>query len=84
MTFARTEGWIPSPECSYSVKAGKDEALACKDPKESKNILFVLDANSNLDLSAFKEFVDGRLKHKPSIEDDVRESINKFRILSAH
>jgi tryptophan synthase beta chain len=57
--FARAEGVIPAPESAYAVKAVIDEALAAKENRERKNILCVLSANSNLDIEAFHEFVDG-------------------------
>ena len=59
MTFARAEGVIPAPESAYAVKAVIDEAIACRENRERKNILCVISANSNLDIEAFHEFVDG-------------------------
>ncbi len=59
VTFARAEGVIPAPESAYAVKAVIDEAIACRENRERKNILCVISANSNLDIEAFHEFVDG-------------------------
>jgi tryptophan synthase beta chain len=61
VTFARAEGVIPSPESAYAVKAVIDEAIVCRENRDRKNILCVLSANSNLDVDAFHEFVDGSL-----------------------
>jgi len=78
IAFARTEGLIPSPETSYAVAAVIDEALACKQRKERKNILFLLDGNSNLDLAAFKDFVDGALEDQPFPEEHVQAALERL------
>jgi len=52
--------------------------LKCKEKKESKNILFVLDANSHLDLSTFEDFMDGSLENLTFSEVQLQESISKL------
>ena len=76
--FARTEGLVPSLECSYAVKAALNEALACKERKEHKNILFVLDANSNFDLDTYKDFVEGSIEDQPFLEEHVRVALERL------
>jgi tryptophan synthase beta chain len=78
IAFARTEGLIPSPEASYAVAAAIDEALACKQSKESKNILFLLDGNSNLDLTVFKDFVEGAIEDQPFPGENVQAALDKL------
>jgi tryptophan synthase beta chain len=78
LTFARTEGLIPSPEASYAVAAVIDEALACKQTKESKNILFLLDGSSNLDLTVFKDFVDGAIEDQPFPGENVQKALEEL------
>jgi tryptophan synthase beta chain len=78
ITFARTEGLIPSPESSYAVAAVIDEALACKQNKEKKNILFLLDGNSNLDLAAFKDFAEGAIEDEAFSEERVQAALAKL------
>lgn len=78
ITFARTEGLIPSPEASYAVAAVIDEALACKQSKESKNILFLLDGNSNLDLTVFKDFVEGAIEDQPFPGENVQAALEEL------
>ena len=74
IAFARTEGVIPSLECSYAVKAVIDEALACKRKKEPKNILFVLDAN-NIELAAYKDFLRGEVEDQPLSEEQIQAAL---------
>ncbi|MDH5364886.1 MAG: TrpB-like pyridoxal-phosphate dependent enzyme, partial [Dehalococcoidia bacterium] len=78
ITFARTEGLIPSPEASYAVAAVIDEALTCKQKKERKNILFLLDGNSNLDLDAFKDFVEGAVEDQPFPEETAQAALEQL------
>jgi tryptophan synthase beta chain len=61
MTFARTEGMIIAPESAHAVKAAIDEALACKESGESKNILFNLSGHGLLDLGGYEEYISGNL-----------------------
>ena len=57
--FARAEGIIPSPESAYAIRAVMDEALACKQSGERKNILFLVTGNGNLDTAVFNDFLQG-------------------------
>ena len=59
--FARLEGTIPAPEAAHAVRAAIDEALAAKESGEERVILFNLSGHGHLDLSAYDDFVHGRL-----------------------
>jgi len=82
LVFSRTEGLIPSPETSYAVKAVLDEALDSKQRNERKNILFLLDGNSNLDLTAFKNFVDGALEDQPFPEEHAKAALEQLPVVT--
>jgi tryptophan synthase beta chain len=59
--FARTEGKIPAPETAHAVRAAVDEALAAKETGEERVILFNFSGHGHLDLSAYDDYVHGRL-----------------------
>jgi tryptophan synthase beta chain len=59
--FARAEGKIPAPETAHAVRAAIDEALAAKELGEDRVILFNFSGHGHLDLSAYDDFVHGRL-----------------------
>ncbi|MGD9528715.1 TrpB-like pyridoxal phosphate-dependent enzyme [Pseudonocardia sp.] len=59
--FARIEGKIPAPEAAHAVRAVIDEALAAKETGEEKVILFNFCGHGFLDLSAYDDFLHGRL-----------------------
>jgi tryptophan synthase beta chain len=60
--FAKSELILPAPESAHAIKAAIDEALKCKESGESKSILFCLSGHGNFDLSAYDEYVSGRLE----------------------
>ncbi len=60
--FARTEGIIPAPESAHSVKTAIDEALKCRETGEEKVILFNLSGHGLLDLSAYQQYLEGKLE----------------------
>lgn len=84
ITFARTEGLIASPETSYALAAVLDEALKCKQQNERKNILFLLDASSNLDLATFKDFVEGAIEDQPFHEEGVQAALKELPEVAPH
>lgn len=59
--YARTQGPIPAPETSHALRAAIDEALAAKEEGEARVILLGYSGHGLLDLSAFDDFLRGRL-----------------------
>ena len=73
--FARTEGIIPAPEPSHAIKAAIDEALACKESGEEKTILFHMCGHGNFDLSAFDQYLDGKMVDYAFQQEDVDKAL---------
>ncbi|WP_457642079.1 TrpB-like pyridoxal phosphate-dependent enzyme [Persephonella sp.] len=61
LDFARTEGIIPAPESAHAVKVAIDEAIKCRETGEEKVILFNLSGHGLLDLSAYQQYLEGKL-----------------------
>jgi tryptophan synthase beta chain len=59
--FARTEGFIPAPESSHAIKAAIDEALAARDAREERVILFNLSGHGFFDMAAYDAYLAGEL-----------------------
>ncbi len=59
--FARTEGIVPAPESAHAVKVAIDEAIKCRETGEEKVILFNLSGHGLLDLSAYQQYLEGKL-----------------------
>jgi tryptophan synthase beta chain len=60
--FAKNQGIIPAPESAHAIKAVFDEALKCKETGESKVILFNLSGHGLFDMSAYDDFMAGKIK----------------------
>jgi tryptophan synthase beta chain len=61
LEFARAEGKVPAPETGHAIRAVVDEALAAKELDEERVILFNYSGHGLLDLSAYDDFLNGRL-----------------------
>ncbi len=73
--FARTEGIIPAPEPSHAIKVVIDEALKCKESGEKKTIVFDFSGHGHFDLSAYEQFLTGKLEADAYSEDKVKQSL---------
>jgi tryptophan synthase beta chain len=59
--LAQTEGLIIAPETAHSLKYVIDEALNCKRKNEEKIIAMNYSGHGLLDLSAYEQFLSGKL-----------------------
>lgn len=76
--FAKTEGIIPAPEPSHTIKFVIDEALRARERNEEEVILFNLCGHGYFDLKAYQEFFEGNLKPYHYPEEMIKESIKKL------
>jgi tryptophan synthase beta chain len=75
--FARTEGLIPAPEPSHTIRYVIEEALRCKQTGEEKVILFNLCGHGYFDLQAYQEFFEGKLPAWQYPEEEIKKSIER-------
>lgn len=61
MIFAQSEGIIPAPESAHAIRAAVDEANKCIQTGEEKVILFGLSGHGYFDLTAYDQYLTGRL-----------------------
>jgi tryptophan synthase beta chain len=59
--FARIEGKVAAPEAAHAIRAVIDEALAAKETGKETVILFNYCGHGLLDLSAYDDYLQGRL-----------------------
>jgi len=59
--LAQTEGLITAPETAHSLKFVIDEALRCRETGEKKVIAMNYSGHGLLDLSAYEQFLAGKL-----------------------
>jgi tryptophan synthase beta chain len=61
--FARAEGIVPAPEANHAVAGAIAEALRCKAAGEPKTIVFNLSGHGHFDMSAYTDYMAGKLKN---------------------
>jgi tryptophan synthase beta chain len=73
--FARTEGILPAPESSHAIRAAVDEALAAREEGRAKVILFNLSGHGHFDLSAYENYLTGKLQDYEYPSLDIERSL---------
>ena len=76
--FARTEGIIPAPEPSHAIKVTIDEALKCKESGQKKIIVMGLSGHGHFDLSAYEQFLTGKLNADTFSEENMKKSLSEL------
>ncbi|NLW45115.1 MAG: TrpB-like pyridoxal phosphate-dependent enzyme [Syntrophomonadaceae bacterium] len=76
--FARNEGILPAPESSHAIRTAVDEALKCKESGESKCIVFGLSGHGHFDLSAYDEYLSGRMVDVEITDEIIEKSLSEL------
>jgi len=77
--FAQTEGYIPAPETAHTIKFVIDEALRCKEEGREEIILFNGSGHGHFDMSAYDDYLAGKLEDFVYPEEKVEEAIKQLR-----
>lgn len=83
VTFAQVEGIVPAPETAHAVRAVIDEALRCKETGEEKVIAFNLSGHGYFDLSAYEEYLSGKMEDAEYSPEQVKEALSKLPKIAA-
>ena len=67
--FLRAESIVPAPESAHAIKAAIDEAMKCKETGEAKTICFLLTGHGYFDMSAYDDYLNGKL-----VDDEYSEA----------
>jgi tryptophan synthase beta chain len=81
LQFAGTEGIIPAPESAHAIRGVIDEALQAKEEGKQKTILFNLSGHGYLDLQAYADYRDGKLRDYEYPADKIKEALAKLPVL---
>ncbi len=79
--FSKAEGIIPAPETAHAIKAVIDEANLCKEEGKEKTIFFNLSGHGILDLQAYSDYLEGKLKDYEYPEEKIREALSKLPVI---
>ncbi len=83
LKFANIEGIIPAPETAHAIKAAVDEAELCREEGKEKTILFNLSGHGYLDLQAYADFIEGKLKDYDYPEEKIKEALSKLPLIES-
>ena len=72
--FANTEGIIPAPESAHAIRVAVDEALDAKAKGEKRVIVFNLSGHGYFDLTAYDQFLRGKLEDYAYPEALIQEA----------
>ena len=72
--FARSEGIVPAPEAGHAVRAAINEALKAKEAGEERAILFNLSGHGYFDMSAYDNYLAGKLQDYEYPQEAVAEA----------
>lgn len=80
--FARSEGIIPAPESAHAIMAVIDEARKCKEEGKQKTIFFNLSGHGYLDLTAYEDYLGGKLDDYVYPDEKIKESLAKLPVIA--
>ncbi|MBC8151738.1 MAG: TrpB-like pyridoxal phosphate-dependent enzyme [Bacteroidetes bacterium] len=73
--FARTEGIIPAPEANHAIATVINEALIAKEEGTAKTILFNLCGHGHFDMSAYEQYLSGKLVEHEVTQAEILASL---------
>src|SRR5207248_7654845 len=76
--FARCEGILPGPEPAHAIRAVIEEAEAADTDGEERVILFNLSGHGHFDMSAYEDYLAGRLEDPEFSEEDMNEALARL------
>ena len=79
--FAKTEGIIPAPESSHAIKGAIDEALKAKEEGKEKTIFFNLSGHGYLDMTAYADFLAGKIQDYAYPDEKIREALKNLPVI---
>ena len=76
LTFAQAEGILPAPESSHAIHSAIVEAKRADEEGKEKAILFNLSGHGFFDLSAYDDFLSGKLVDHEHPETKIQEALS--------
>jgi tryptophan synthase beta chain len=80
--FTRSEAIVPAPESAHAIRAAIDEALAAKQAGEARVILFNLSGHGYFDMTAYDNYLSGKLQDFAYPAERVREAMTQVPVIA--
>lgn len=81
--FAQTEAILPAPESAHAIRAAIDEALEAKAAGQRRVILFNLSGHGHFDLTAYNDYLQGKLEDVSFSRKEMEASLEDLPIVSS-
>ena len=81
LLWARTEGFICAPETSHAIACVIEEAQKATKEQSEKVILFNYSGHGLMDLSAYENFLAGKIEDVPLPDSELKKSLEAIRHL---
>ena len=81
MIFARSEGYIPAPECNHAIAMVVKEALKAKKEGEEKVILANWSGHGLVDLAAYESYFRGQLSNHELPQQTIDNALKDIESL---
>lgn len=78
VSFSRSEGILPAPESNHAIAVVKQLAEECKQSGDEKTILFNLSGHGHFDMSAYDNYLDGKLEDYAYPEEKIQEAMKNL------
>ena len=75
LLFSGTEGIIPAPEATHAIAEVIRQAKQADEEGVSKTILFNLCGHGHFDLSAYEQYLNGKLVDYEVSQEDINQSL---------
>lgn len=79
--FSRLEGILPAPESAHAVHGAIEEAIAARNEDKPVTILFCVSGHGLFDLSAYDEFLSGRMEDAEVSGTEIARSLAALPIV---
>lgn len=76
--FAKSEGILPAPESSHTIRAAVDQALKCKETGEKKKIVFCLTGTGYFDLKAYDQYNNNVMSDYIPTDEDLAKGFSSI------
>ena len=76
--FFQTEGILPAPEANHAIAQVIREAEQAKKENKAKVILFNLCGHGHLDMSAYQDYLDGKLQNHELSPSQLQADLQKL------
>lgn len=81
LKFAKAEGILPAPEANHAIAVVAEEALKAREEGRSKTILFNLCGHGYFDMTAYEDYLAGKLKDHHFTQVELKAKLQELEVV---